>query len=351
MTVSDLTASLDGTLLSGPPDRVFLGCQSLAEAEADDLSFFGNEKYLPALRTTRAGVVLVPDTVPASIVHLVPQAALVAVPNPSLAFSQVMARLAPPPPRFLPGIHATAVVDPSAAFDPTRVSIGPHAVIEAGVTIGAGTSVGAGSFLGEGVSVGAGCVLHPRVIVQRHCRLGDRVTLHPGVVIGADGFGFEQLADGRREKIPQVGTVVIEDDVEIGANSCVDRARFGQTLIGAGTKIDNLVQIAHNVRIGKNCVIAGQSGIAGSTRLHDNVTLAAQVGVAGHIEIASGVIVTAQSGVSKSLREPGIYMGDHADPMRRTLRIMAARQHLPELVQRVRALEKRKKPPPPSPNP
>lgn len=340
MTVSELTAALGATLLAGQPGRVFTGCESLDNAGPDDLSFFGNEKYLPALRSTRAGVVLVPVAISAEIAGLSLQAALVAVPNPSLAFSQIMARLAPPAPAFRPGVHATAVVDPAAVFDPARVSIGPHVVVEAGVTIGPGTSLGAGVFLGEGVSAGAGCLLHPRVTVLRHCRLGDRVTLHAGVVIGADGFGFEQTADGHREKIPQVGIVVIEDDVEIGANSCVDRARFGETRIGHGTKIDNLVQIAHNVRIGRHCVIAGQTGIAGSARLHDNVTIAAQVGVAGHIEIASGVTVTGQSGVSKSLLEPGIYMGDHVDPMRRALRIMAARQRLPELVQRVRALEK-----------
>lgn len=344
MTVSELTATLGGTLLSGGGDTAFTGCRSLAEAGPTDLSFFGNEKYLPALRATRAGVVLVPDAVPEGFASLVPQAALVAVPNPSLAFAQVMARLAPPPPPFRPGVHPTAAVAPGAEFDATRVSIGPHAVVEDGVRIGPGTSIGAGVFLGDGVVVGADCLLHPRVSVMRQCRLGDRVILHPGVVIGADGFGFEQMADGRREKIAQTGTVVIDDDVEIGANSCVDRARFGQTRIGAGTKIDNLVQIAHNVSIGRNCVIAGQTGVAGSTRLHDGVTLAAQVGIAGHLEIGSGVVITGQSGVGKSMLQPGVYMGDRAEPIRRMLRIMAAVHQLPELVQRLRALEKKSPP-------
>jgi UDP-3-O-[3-hydroxymyristoyl] glucosamine N-acyltransferase len=271
----------------------------------------------------------------------VPQAALVAVPNPSLAFAQVMARLVPPPPPFRPGVHPSAAVDPGAVFDASRVSIGPQAVVEAGVSIGPGTTIGASCFLGDGVVVGADCVLHPRVTVMRQCRLGDRVILHPGVVIGADGFGFEQVQDGRREKIAQVGTVVLDDDVEIGANTCIDRARFGQTRIGAGTKIDNLVQIAHNVVIGKNCVVAGQTGIAGSARLHDGVTIAAQVGIAGHIEIGTGVIITGQSGVAKSMFQPGVYMGDRAEPIRKMLRIMAAVHQLPELVQRLRALEKK----------
>ena len=341
LTVSELTALFDGTLLSGRGDTVFTQCQSLAAAGPEDLSFFGNEKYLPALRATRAAVVLVPNAVPEGFASLFPHTSLVAVDNPSLVFAQVMARLAPPPAPFIPGIHPSAVVDPSAVLDPEFVCIGPHAVIEAGVTIGNGTRIGAGCVLGDGVVIGQDCVLHPRVTVLRHCRLGHRVILHPGAVIGADGFGFEQLNDGRREKIPQVGIVVLEDDVEIGANSCVDRARFGQTRIGAGTKIDNLVQIAHNVDIGKNCVVAGLSGIAGSARLHDGVTIAAQVGVAGHIEIGSGVIITGQSGVAKSMMQPGVYMGDRAEPIRKMLRIMAAVHQLPELVQRLRSLEKK----------
>jgi UDP-3-O-[3-hydroxymyristoyl] glucosamine N-acyltransferase len=323
LTVSELTALFDGTLLSGRGDTVFTQCQSLAAAGPDDLSFFGNGKYLPALRATRAAVVLVPNAVPEGFASLFPHTSLVAVDNPSLVFAQVMSRLAPPPAPFIPGIHPSAVVDPSAILDPKFVCIGPHAVIEAGVTIGNGTRIGAGCVLGDGVVIGQDCVLHPRVTVLRHCRLGHRVILHPGAVIGADGF------------------VVLEDDVEIGANSCVDRARFGQTRIGAGTKIDNLVQIAHNVDIGKNCVVAGLSGIAGSARLHDGVTIAAQVGVAGHIEIGSGVIITGQSGVAKSMMQPGVYMGDRAEPIRKMLRIMAAVHQLPELVQRLRSLEKK----------
>jgi len=351
LTVSELVAATGGTLLSGSGDTSITGCQSLAQAGPEDLSFFGNEKYLPALRTTRAGVVLVPDAVPAGFASLFPHTSLVAVPNPSLAFAQVMARLAPPPPPFRPGVDPSAVVDPTASFDPAHVCIGPHVVIEAGVTLGQGTTLGAGCFLGEGVTLGDHCLLHPRVTILRHCSVGHRVTLHPGVVIGADGFGFEQTTDGRREKIPQVGNVRIEDDVEIGANSCIDRARFGTTRIGAGTKIDNLVQIAHNVDIGKNCVIAGQTGIAGSARLHDGVTLAAQVGIAGHIEIGSGVIITGQSGVAKNMLQPGIYMGDRAEPIRKMLRIMAAVHQLPEFVQRLRSLEKKSPQTPATPTP
>ena len=260
--------------------------------------------------------------------------------NPSLAFAQAMAAAAPPAPPFQPGVHPTAVVHPSCRFDPAATAIGPHVTIEADTAIGDGTTLGAGCFLGLGVQVGTGCLLHPRVTVLNRCLLGHRIILHSGVVIGADGFGFE-LVGGRREKIPQVGIVQIDDDVEIGANSCVDRARFGKTHIGAGTKIDNLVQIGHNVVIGKHCVIAAQTGIAGSTRLHDGVIIGAQSGITGHIELASGVTIGARSSAGKSLHQPGIYMGDHAEPMRRMLRIMAALHQLPELVQRLRRLEKK----------
>jgi UDP-3-O-[3-hydroxymyristoyl] glucosamine N-acyltransferase len=336
ITLSELAASLGGTILSGSGELVLRGLNSLADAAEGDLSFFGNSRYLQALRETHASAVLVPRQFAESNWCC----ALLAVDNPSLAFAQVMAAMAPPKAPFEPGVHTTAVVHPSCRFDPGATAIGPHVTIEADVTIGRGTAIEAGCFLGRGVRVGAGCTLHPRVTVLYGCLLGDRVILHTGVVIGADGFGFE-LVGARHEKIQQIGIVQIDDEVEIGANSCVDRARFGKTHIGAGTKIDNLVQIGHNVVIGRNCIIAGQVGIAGSTRLRDGVILAAQVGVVGHIELGSGVIISAQSGVAKTTREPGVYMGYHAEPIRRMLRIQAAMHQLPELVQRLRRLEKR----------
>jgi UDP-3-O-[3-hydroxymyristoyl] glucosamine N-acyltransferase len=336
ITLSELAASLGGTILSGSGELVLRGLNSLADAAEGDLSFFGNAKYLGALRETRASAVLVPPGFSESL----PRRALVTVENPSLAFAQIMAAVTPATRAFEPGVHVTAVVHPSCRFDPATTAIGPHVTIEAETVIGQGTIIEAGCFLGRGVQLGADCTLHPRVTVRHGCLLGSRVILHSGVVIGADGFGFE-LARGRREKIHQIGIVQIDDEVEIGANSCVDRARFGKTHIGAGTKIDNLVQIGHNVVIGKDCVIAGQTGIAGSARLHDGVILAAQVGIAGHLEIGSGVIITARSGVGKTLRQPGVYMGDRAEPMRRMLRIMAAVHQLPELVQRLRRLEKK----------
>jgi UDP-3-O-[3-hydroxymyristoyl] glucosamine N-acyltransferase len=333
--LSELAVLLGGDILSGDGEIVLTGINSLSEAQEGDLSFFGNEKYLTQLRATHASAVLVP----LGFSEVIGQTALIAVSNPSLAFGRVIGEFGAPPKPFVPGVDATAVIDSSALLDRSRVRIGPRVVIEEGVRIGPGTDIGAGSFLGEGVTVGVDCRFHPGVTILRRCILGSRVILHSGVVIGADGFGF-QFDSGRHEKLEQVGVVQIDDDVEIGANSCVDRARFGRTWIGEGTKIDNLVQIAHNVVIGKHCVIAGQTGIAGSTRLGDGVILAAQVGVAGHLELSSGVIVTAQSGVSKSLSVPGAYTGYYAQPMREMMKILAASRQVPALLERVRRLER-----------
>ncbi len=336
ITLSEIAALLGGSILSGSGELRLTGVASLTEAGPEDLSFFGNEKYINALKSTRAGAVLVPT----GFAEVVPGVAFVVVDNPSLAFGRFMERLAPPPAPFVPGVHPTAVVHPEAKFDAARVAIGPHVTVEAGVEIGPGSRIGAGCFLGEGARLGADCHLHPRVSVLHRCVLGDRVILHSGVVIGADGFGFE-LVGQKREKVQQVGIVIVEEDVEIGANSCVDRARFGKTIVGAGTKIDNLVQIAHNVVIGKNVVIAAQTGVAGSVRIHDGAIIAAQVGIAGHLEIGSGVTLTAQTGVTKSLLKPGSYMGHRAEPMNRMLRIWAALNTLPDVINRLRKLEER----------
>lgn len=329
---------LGAEIVSGNGDTVLTGLNALAEAGEGDLSFYRDEKYLSQLRSTRASAVLVP----LGFSEDIRQTALLAVDNPSFAFGRVMIVFRTPPATFVAGVHPTAVVAASAQFDPEAVSIGPQAVIGEAVKIGAGTEIGAGCFIGAAVSIGEDCKFHAHVSILRQCVVGHRVILHSGAVIGSDGFGFENVG-GQHAKIEQVGNVQIDDDVEIGANTCVDRARFGKTWIGAGTKIDNLVQIAHNVVIGKHCLIAGQVGIAGSTRLHDGVIVAAQAGISGHLEIASGVIVTGQSGVSKSLSVPGPYMGFHAQPMRETLRILAATRRLPELIERLRKLEEAQK--------
>ena len=253
-------ATTSGGELIGDPSLQITGAASLVEATAGEISFFGNRKYIGLLRKTRASAVFVPTDFAESI-----GAAQIRVANPTKAFEQVVLKFAPKPITFPPGIHTSAVVDPSARLG-ERVSVQPHAVIEAGTTIGDDTIIGAGSYIGHETVMGSACLIYPLVTIRERSCIGSRVIIHSGAVIGADGFGFEMI-DGRQQKIQQLGIVQIDDDVEIGANTTVDRARFGRTWIQQGVKIDNLVQIAHNVIIGKNSVIAAQTGISGSTRV------------------------------------------------------------------------------------
>ena len=289
-TLRDI-ATVSGGDIVGDPSLQITGAASLAEATPGEISFFGNRKYIGLLRKTRASAVFVPPDFAEPI-----NAAQIRVSNPTKAFEQVVLKFAPKPIAFTPGIHATAVVDSSAKLG-ERVSVQPHAVIEADANIGNDT------------------------------------------VIGADGFGFE-MVDGRQEKIQQLGIVQVDDDVEIGANTTVDRARFGRTWIQQGVKIDNLVQIAHNVVIGKNSVIVAQTGISGSTRVGERVTMAGQVGIVGHIEIADGSIIAAQSGISKSI-PGGVWFGYPAVPLAEAKQQIAWIHRLGKLFARVKEIEKK----------
>src|SRR5437667_6055348 len=264
--------------------------------------------------------------------------AQIRVSNPTKAFEQIVLKFAPKPITFAAGIHPSAVVDPSAQLG-ERVSIQPYAVIEAGVRIGDDAIIGAGSYIGQETVIGSACLIYPRVTIRERSRIGSRVIIHSGVVIGADGFGFE-MVDGKHEKIQQLGIVQIDDDVEIGANTTVDRARFGRTWIQQGVKIDNLVQIAHNVLIGKNSIIAAQNGISGSTRVDEHVMMAGQVGIAGHVEIADGSRIAAQSGVSKSI-PGGVWFGYPAGPIEETKQQIAWIRRLGKLFERVKEIEKK----------
>lgn len=333
MTVSELAALVGGQLASGADGSAKIsGAAALAEALPGEVTFFGNPKYLLKLRASRATVALVP----LAFAEEVP-AACIRCENPTLAFSKVIEKFAPPPVHFAPGVHPTAVVAPGVRLG-AGVSIQPHAVIEAGASIGDGTVVGAHSYIGHEAQIGGGCLIHPRVMIGFRCKIGSRVILHSGAVLGGDGFGFE-LQDGRHVKIPQIGIVQVDDDVEIGANSTVDRARFGRTWIGEGTKIDNLVQIGHNVVIGKHCILCAFVGVSGSTKIGDYVTLAGQVGTVGHVEIGDGVIVGAQAGVSKTLAAKQIYMGSPAVPAREWKEQVAQIHSLHKLRARVARLE------------
>jgi UDP-3-O-[3-hydroxymyristoyl] glucosamine N-acyltransferase len=263
----------------------------------------------------------------------------VKVADPHLAFALVAQRFHPLPRAEENAVHPTAVVAGDTSFE-GPVVVGPHAVIEAGTRIGGGTVVMAGAFVGEGCRIGRDCIVYPRAVLYTGTVLGDRVRVHAGAVIGADGFG--NARQGKRwVRIPQIGNVVLEDDVEIGANTTVDRATLGETRVGRGTKIDNLVMIAHNCRIGEDSALAAQVGMAGSTTVGSRVQMAGQVGLAGHLRIADDVVLGAQAGVMSDIEQPGFYLGAPARPGRETMRIMAELARLPELRREVAELEKR----------
>jgi UDP-3-O-[3-hydroxymyristoyl] glucosamine N-acyltransferase len=331
-TLQELAAMSGGELVGDSALKI-TGAASLVEATAGEISFFANRKYVGLLRKTCASAVFVPPDFADPI-----SAAQIRVTNPAKAFEQVVLKLAPKPITFAPGVHPTVIVDPSAQLG-ERVSIQPHAVIEAGAKIGDDTIIGAGSYVGHEAVIGSACLIYPRVTIRERTRVGLRVIIHSGAVIGGDGFGFE-VVDGRQKKLQQLGFVQIDDDVEIGANTTIDRARFGRTWIQEGVKIDNLVQIAHNVVIGKNSIIVAQTGISGSTRVGERVTMAGQVGIVGHVEIADDSVIAARSGVSKSV-PGGVWFGYPAGPIDKVKQQIAWIRSLGKLFARVKELEKK----------
>jgi UDP-3-O-[3-hydroxymyristoyl] glucosamine N-acyltransferase len=326
-------ASISGGELIGDPKLKITGAASLAEATSGEISFFANRKYIGLLRKTQASAVFVPPEFAEPLA-----AAQVRVSNPTKAFEQVVLKFAPKPITFAPGVHPSAIVDPTAKLG-ARVSIQPYAVIEAGVSIGDDTIIGAGTYIGHETTIGSACVIYPLVTIRERSRIGSRVVIHSGAVIGADGFGFE-MVDGRQEKIQQLGIVQIDDDVEIGANTTIDRARFGRTWIQEGAKIDNLVQVAHNVVIGKNTVIAAQTGIAGSVRIGQRVLIGGQAGIIGHIEIGDNTAIGAQSGISKNI-SGGAWWASPAVPLAEAKQQIAWVHRLGKLFARVKEIEKR----------
>jgi UDP-3-O-[3-hydroxymyristoyl] glucosamine N-acyltransferase len=326
-------AKMSGGEVVGDPSLQITGAASLGEAVPGEISFYSDPRYGTSLRKTRASAVFVPADFAESIAT-----AQIRVANPIKVFEQVVLKFAPKPTAFAAGIHSSAVVDPSARLG-ERISIQPHVVVEAGARIGDDTIIGAGSYVGHETVIGSACLIYPRVTIRERTRIGSRVIIHSGAVIGADGFGFEMVA-GQHKKIQQLGIVQIDDDVEIGANTTVDRARFGRTWIQQGVKIDNLVQIAHNVVIGKDSVIVAQTGISGSTRVGERVTMAGQVGIVGHVEIADGSVIAAQSGVSKSV-PGGVWFGYPAAPIEQTKQQIVWIRRLGKLFARVKEIEKK----------
>lgn len=310
------------------------GISAVREAGRGDVTFLGNANYLSALRSSRASAVLVPmnfkESVPPILLH---------VENPTAAFGKLIDFFSEPEPSYVPGVHQLAYVAEGVHLA-QNVSIQPFALVESGAHIGSGTVIGAHCYVGPKVVIGKGCLLYPHVSILAHCLVGNRVILHSGVVLGSDGFGFESLNE-QHIKLPQRGIVQVDDDVEIGANTTVDRARFGRTWIQKGTKIDNLVQIAHNVTVGEHSILCGQVGIAGSTKIGCFVTLAGQAGVNGHIEVGDRAVITAKAGVAKSVAPKEVLSGVPARPIKTYKRRLFHMEHLEKFYARVRELEEK----------
>jgi UDP-3-O-[3-hydroxymyristoyl] glucosamine N-acyltransferase len=319
--------------ISGDPNLSIMGAASLAEATPGEITFYGNPRYLAAFRKTRASAAFVPEDFEEQIVGT-----QIRVANPSKAFEQVVLKFAPQPIVFPAGIHPSAVIGSGVSLG-DNVAICAYVVVEPGAQIGDGTRLGAHSYIGHETTIGGGCLIYPNVTIRERIRIGERVIIHSGSVIGSDGFGFEMAAGGHK-KVPQIGIVQIDDDVEIGANTTIDRARFGRTWIQEGVKIDNLVQIAHNVVIGKHSIIVAQVGIAGSVRIGSGVVIGGQAGIIGHIEIDDGTMIGAQSGVSKSLHG-GTWWATPTVPLKEAKEQLAWVRRLGKLFERVRTLEEK----------
>jgi UDP-3-O-[3-hydroxymyristoyl] glucosamine N-acyltransferase len=331
LRLSEVATLLGGELI-GTEDPIITGVAGIEHAGRGDLTFLARKKLGGALATSGATAVIVgPD-------QEVDRPAI-RVSDPFGAFASFLERLLPDRERvFPPGIHPTAVIDPSAEVAAAE-AIGPFCVVGPDTVVGAGSRLGAHVTLGGDVTVGRDCLLYAGVTVLEGSLVGDRVILHPGVIIGSDGFGYLPGRDGIR-KVPQVGVVEIQDDVEIGAGSCVDRATTGRTVVGAGTKIDNLVQIGHNVALGKMCSLGAQTGISGSCTLEDGVIAGGQVGLGDHVKIGAGVKIGGQSGITKDIPAGRTVFGYPALESAESFRMFAALRKLPELLRRVARLEK-----------
>jgi UDP-3-O-[3-hydroxymyristoyl] glucosamine N-acyltransferase len=333
--LGELARRLSARLI-GDPERRVSGLASLAEAGPQDVSLFQDKRYEAAFAATRAGAVVVPAGFEGS--H--PGSALLLCADPNAAFSSLVEQFCPPPPPPpASGIDPRAAVDPGARVHATA-AVGPFAVVQVGAEVGSGAVLYPGVVVGEGASVGAGAVLYPGVVLYPGARVGERTVLHSGVVLGADGFGFDWRGRGW-VKVPQRGGVELGPDCEVGANTTIDRARFGVTRLGSGVKVDNQVMIGHNASVGDHSLICGQAGVAGSATLEPGVVLGAQSGVGGHVRLVSGVRLGGQSGANHSLETPGDWLGFPARPYAEALRRMAAPQQVERLRHKLRELEQR----------
>jgi UDP-3-O-[3-hydroxymyristoyl] glucosamine N-acyltransferase len=330
-TAAEIAKQLQGEVI-GDAGAMLNGFAPADSANPGDLTFAENEDYFARAEQSAATAIIADQRFSSA------KKILIRVPNARIAFAKVLALFFPEP-KFAGGIHPTAVIAASAQVDPTA-HVGPHCTVGEGVKIGARAVLQAGNFVGADSRLGEDVNLFPNVTIYPRTEIGARVRIHAGTVIGSDGFGYV-LDGGVHRKVPQIGNVVIGDDVEIGANVTIDRGALGSTVIGRGTKIDNLVQIAHNVEIGEHSILVAQVGIAGSSKLGKYVVLAGQVGIAGHLKIGSQVTVAAQSGVMHNIPDGEKWLGSPAQPDRDAKRQIIAIQHLPELFKRVAELEKK----------
>lgn len=334
MRLSDLARELSCQLV-GEGEVEIRGVADIREAQEGELTFVADARHLKYLEGCQASAVILSFAAPPSA------RPNLRTDNPYLAFARALEILHPGE-HPAPGVHPAAILEEGVKLG-EGVSIGALTFVGRGAEIGDHSILFPQVYVGSGSRMGKGCILHPQVMVREGVRIGDRVIIHSGAVLGSDGFGYAKQGDGRYYKIPQIGGVTIEDEVEIGANVTIDRATLGQTRIGRGTKIDNLVQVAHNVQVGQDTIIISQVGIAGSTKIGNRVTLAGQAGIIGHIEIGDDCIVGSQSGVGEDLKPGSVVTGSPAIPHHLWRRMAVSLPRLPELLKSIRALEKRLK--------
>lgn len=334
--IQDLLQIFSNPEVKGDTSKTLSGIAGLSEAKASDLSFLGNKKYAHEVEKSQAGAILLPRSYKGGVSE---NTTAIFVDDPSIELAKICALIEAvlwQKPKA--GIHPSAVIDPSAKVAKTAI-IGPNAVVCANAKIGEGARIQANNYIGVSAVIGDDAWIMPNAVIMDYCEVGKRSRVQPGAVIGSDGYGYA-YKDGKHIRIPQVGKVVLEDDVDIGANTTIDRARFDKTVVGEGTKIDNLVQIAHNVRIGKGCLIVSQTGISGSTKLGNFCILGGQVGIVGHIELGDGAKVGAQSGINHDLKPNEYVRGTPAYPFMTAHKLDILKEKLPDMFKRLQDVEK-----------